>query len=201
MMVSQFDYRSSVGPAQKYDLIGAMQFNVLTHLGLREHHLLLDIGCGSLRAGRLFIPYLLPGRYFGIEPQRWLVEDGIEKELGRDAIRIKHATFAHNDDFRLSIFDREFDFMIAHSIFTHADADQIRTCLSEASRTLKGVMAATYWPDESNYEGSGWTGRATYRPDFIEALARDVGLTASALDWPHPNRHSWLTFKRSDSSP
>jgi SAM-dependent methyltransferase len=57
--------------------MGATQFRLLTTLGLREHHSLLDFGCGSLRAGRLLIPYLLPGRYYGLEPNRCLIEDGI----------------------------------------------------------------------------------------------------------------------------
>src|SRR5438128_572554 len=51
-----------------HDLAAAFQFNLLTRLGLREEDYLLDIGCGALRAGRLFITYLLPGRYFGVEP-------------------------------------------------------------------------------------------------------------------------------------
>ena len=55
------DYREYVGTSERYDIGGAIQFNLLTTLGLREHHRLLDVGCGSLRAGRLFIPYLLKG--------------------------------------------------------------------------------------------------------------------------------------------
>lgn len=49
-------YRAYVGPPQNYDLISAMSFGLLTALGLRQHHSLLDIGCGSLRNGRLLIP-------------------------------------------------------------------------------------------------------------------------------------------------
>ena len=61
-------YRAYVGPPEDYDLIAAMTFNLLTTLGLRQHHSLLDIGCGSLRIGRLLIPYLNRGKYFGVEP-------------------------------------------------------------------------------------------------------------------------------------
>src|SRR5690242_2519307 len=81
-------YRAFIGPYQNYDLVGAMQFNLLTYLGLREHHSLLDIGCGSLRAGKLFIPYLLAGNYYGIEPEEWLLEAGISQEVGQDQINI-----------------------------------------------------------------------------------------------------------------
>ena len=42
-------HRAFVGPPEKYDIVSAMQFNLLTFLGLREDHYLLDIGCGSLR--------------------------------------------------------------------------------------------------------------------------------------------------------
>ena len=41
------NYRAFVGPEELYDVIGAMQFNLLTFLGLRGDHYLLDIGCGS----------------------------------------------------------------------------------------------------------------------------------------------------------
>lgn len=55
------------GPAEQYDLIGATQFALLYVLRLREHHRLLDIGCGSLRAGRMLISYLRPGGYTGVD--------------------------------------------------------------------------------------------------------------------------------------
>jgi len=70
------NYKSYVGPLEFYDIVSGLQFVVLYLLGLREHHCLLDIGCGSLRGGKLFIPYLLPNRYFGIEPEKWLIEEG-----------------------------------------------------------------------------------------------------------------------------
>ncbi len=80
-------YRAYVGPPEDYDLIAAMAFNLLTTLGLRQHHSLLDIGCGSLRIGRLLIPYLNRGKYFGVEPNEWLVDEGIRRELGETLVR------------------------------------------------------------------------------------------------------------------
>src|SRR4026208_1796303 len=79
-------YRAYVGPPADYDLIAAMTFNLLTTLGLRQHDALLDVGCGSLRVGRLLIPYLNKKKYFGFEPNDWLVQDGIKNEIGESLV-------------------------------------------------------------------------------------------------------------------
>ncbi len=95
-------YRAYVGPPADYDLIAGLQFSLLFAAGLREQHRLLDLGCGSLRSGRLLIPYLALGRYYGIEPDKRLVKEGIRNEVGRDLIAIKAPHFAYVDDFRPS---------------------------------------------------------------------------------------------------
>jgi len=191
-------YRAFVGPAEKYDIVSAIQFNLMTFLGLRENHYLLDIGCGSLRAGKLFIPYLLPGRYFGIEPEKWLIEEGIEKELGQDIIRVKKPVFSNDADFNLDVFDREFDFMMAQSIFTHASQAQIRKCLSEAKKVMKpaAVFAANYIGGEENYEGDEWVypDCCSYTPDHMAGLVEEQGLVCRAIDWPHPNPVNWIAI-------
>ena len=47
------NYRAYVGMAEHYDLLSSLQFSLLSLLGLRDFHYLLDVGCGSLRGGRL----------------------------------------------------------------------------------------------------------------------------------------------------
>jgi len=85
-----------VGPPAEYDALAATQFRLPTTLGLREHHRLLDFGCGSLRVGRRLIPYLQPGNHHGIEPNSWLIEDAIACEIGHDQIRLKQPVFRAN---------------------------------------------------------------------------------------------------------
>src|SRR5436305_7852432 len=112
-------YRAYVGPPEDYDLIAAMAFNLLTTLGLRQHHSLLDIGCGSLRIGRLLIPYLNRGKYFGVEPNKWLVDEGIRRELGETLVEIKRPTFFFSDSpDTVSQAKVAFDFALAQSIFS-----------------------------------------------------------------------------------
>ena len=112
-------YRAYVGPPKNYDLIAAMTFNLLTTLGLRQHDRLLDIGCGSLRVGRLFIPYLNVGNYTGIEPNKWLVEEGINREIGTDLIKIKKPHFLFTDNAGGLNKSWMFDFVVAQSVFSH----------------------------------------------------------------------------------
>jgi SAM-dependent methyltransferase len=192
-------YRAWVGPPRYYDLLGAVQFNFMTSLGLREYHSLLDVGCGSLRGGRLFIAYLQPGKYFGLDPEKWIIEAGVEAHLGPDGVRQKQPTFLYNADFRLSAFERRFDFILAHSIFTHASRHQIATCLAEARKVMteRSLLAATF--DESfdgDYDGNGWVypGIAEYTRNCLEHLASVAGLRAHFVSAKHPWGQTWMVI-------
>jgi SAM-dependent methyltransferase len=194
-------YRAFVGYPLKYDLIAAMQFNLLTSLGLREHHHVLDLGCGSLRAGRLLIPYLLPNCYYGLEPEEWLVEDGIRYNTGRDLIEIKSPHFQYRSDFSLTAFGVQFDFILAQSIFSHASPSQIRKCLSEAAACLApgALLVASFVLDKEDYDGDTWVYPTCigYTESGMKRFAAEAALECTLIDWPHPNAQSWALFWRS----
>ena len=46
---------------------GQVQFDYLISHGLQPGDRMLEIGCGNLRAGHLFIDYLSAGNYYGID--------------------------------------------------------------------------------------------------------------------------------------
>src|SRR5262249_21892285 len=130
-------YRAYVGPPEDYDIIAAMTFNLLTTLGLRQHHSVLDIGCGSLRIGRILVPYLNRGKYFGVEPNEWLVNEGIRQELGKSLLEIKRPTFFFSDSPNtIAQAKIIFDFGLAQSIFSHCGLDLIKGWLSAISCSL-----------------------------------------------------------------
>src|SRR5262245_2049246 len=52
---------------QRWLALGQMQFDYLVNHGFKPTDKMLEIGCGNLRAGRLFIDYLEPGHYYGID--------------------------------------------------------------------------------------------------------------------------------------
>jgi len=192
-------HRAYVGSPEAYDVAGAMQFALMTALGLREHHILLDIGCGSLCGGRLFIPYLLPEHYYGIEPQTWLVDDGIRFELSEELRRLKKPSFRHVDDFSLSGFNVLFDFMLAQSVLTHVSQAQLERCLSQVRPALKpdGMFVASFYANSDDiYSGQDWIYPrfASYPFKFVVERARAHGLSAVPLVWTNTYGHYWMVF-------
>lgn len=193
-------YRAYVGPPEDYDLVAAMAFNLLTTLGLRQHHTLLDIGCGSLRIGRLLIPYLNAGRYVGIEPNEWLIADGIAREVGADLVRIKQPRFVIGDGPE-GIPDPvgAIDFAVAQSIFSHCGSDLVRRWITGVAARLgpAGALAATYLRASQDFDGTGWVYPACveFRPETLSGIAAEAGLLTTPLDWWHP-RQAWVLFHR-----
>jgi len=190
------NHRVFVGPEELYDVMGAIQFNLLTTLGLREDHYLLDIGCGSLRAGRLLMQYLKPEHYYGLDPNSWLIRDAVEEEFSEALISLKKPVFDYRRDFNLSGLLQSFDFMVAQSIFTHASMNQIRTCLEEARKTLNdnGVFVATYFIGREDYLGEDWVYPkcVSYRKETFDEVAMSAGFRLIYINWFHPCGQTWV---------
>lgn len=195
-------YRAYVGPPAQYDFMGATQFRLLTTLGLREHHTLLDFGCGSLRAGRLLIPYLLPSGYFGLDPNNWLINDAIDRELGHDLIALKRPSFRHDTDFKASHFNTAFDYIIVQSVFSHSGRDLITTALRDFKTCLKpdGLALATFIQPHQlggapEFTGEGWVypGCVSYNLPTVQQLIADCGLVGRNIPWFHP-RQTWFAI-------
>lgn len=197
-------HRAYIGRPEDYDLIAAMVFSLLTCAGLRQHHRVLDIGCGSLRIGRLLIAYLNRCCYVGIEPNEWLVRAGIERELGHEQTRIKQPRFSFADSCAELDASERYDFAIAQSIFTHCGRDLIERWLDDTARHLgdDGVLFATYYPGDRDWRGSGWVYPycVQYREESLSSWAAAAGLHAMRIDWQHPRRQRWLLFTKSEDA-
>jgi SAM-dependent methyltransferase len=197
------DHRAYVGSNRElYGFEGALVFSLLTLLGLRESDCVLDVGCGSLRVGRLLIPYLQPGHYCGLEPDEQLVRQGIEREVGTELTRLRAPVFVHNPDFRLDGVEQRFDFILAQSIFSHASQVQVRACLALVANVLRddGVFLCTYYTGESSYAGEDWVypGHVQYRPDDLAGMVAGAGLHLRNFAWPHPTGQQWAMVARSE---
>jgi cyclopropane fatty-acyl-phospholipid synthase-like methyltransferase len=191
-------YRAYVGPGDRYDFISATQFALLFALGLRDNHRVLDFGCGSLRLGRLLIPFLQRDRYFGIDPNKWLIDEALDREVGRDIVGIKAPAFAYNDDFSTEVFQARFDYIMAQSILTHSGPDLVHDFLRSAARTLSdsGLLLFSYIKsaeDDPPMPAAGWhyPECVSYSQEWMLGKLRDAGLHGRPLPWFHPGA-SWI---------
>jgi cyclopropane fatty-acyl-phospholipid synthase-like methyltransferase len=195
-------YRAYVGPPSQFDFMGATQFRLATSLGLREEHCFLDVGCGSLRAGKLMIQYLLPNRYFGLEPNSWLYEQAIANELGQEIISIKRPRFLNNRDFNVSEFNQQFSFIFAQSIFSHTSLGLFRSAIQKlktflnASGQFMFTVLSEGTPNFSSLpraeKANGWIypGCVAIREEQVIAACKQNGLFVQKLSWFHP-RQIW----------
>lgn len=202
-------HRAFVGQPARYDLAAGSQFALLFMLGLREHHRVLDFGCGSLRLGRLVIPYLMPDRYCGIEPETRLIEEGFAHELGSDIRTLKRPRFDDNRDYRADTFGEAFDFIIAQSVFSHMGEIPTRLALEAFARVLApgGLILANwllgYEDRGAHVEMAEWVYPecVSYMPDRITGLANEAGLAITACPWPHPELNWFVMARQSQDLP
>lgn len=204
-------HREIVGGA--WDEIGKLQLSFLLTQGLRPHHKLLDIGCGSLRGGVHFVPYLEEGHYFGIDLNQALL-DSAWKELS--ALGCQHRLPPENlhcsENFDFARFGQLFDFAIAQSLFTHLTFNRIRRCLEEVSECLAngGVLFATFFNRPDNLSAkqprihppAGIQTHDVSDPyhygveDFRHAI-RNLPLDLRYIgDWNHPRGQEILAFRK-----
>ena len=165
--------------------LGQMQFDYLTSHGLKPGMRMLEIGCGNLRAGRLFIDYLDAGNYYGtdISPdillaaERTIIEYGLQPKLPYLSLV---------NDLRLEFLpDGHFDVVHAHSVFSHSPLSVIEECLTHVGR----IMAPGGFFDFT-FDRTDGTEHQVLREDFyyrtqtLIDLAQRHGLAAEYMaDW------------------
>lgn len=184
-----------------WDRIGRLQYAWLLRQGLQPKHYLLDIGCGSLRAGRYFIPYLDPGHYLGIDKERDLLAAGLRHELDPAVAATKRPRLVVADNFDFDQFGQRPDVALAHSVFTHLPACDIRTCLQRLGAVIRpgGVCYATFFERRGTVANppTPHDHRAFYyaRSDMLE-YGRDAGWDARYIGaWNHPRGQVMVEYR------
>lgn len=164
---------------------GQSQFDYLLRHGLRSSDRMLEIGCGNLRAGRLFIDYLNTGNYYGLDisPDILLAAQRTVAEFGLQA-KLPHLTLVSDLTFGF-LPSAQFSVVHAHSVFSHSPIEVISECLAHVGR----VMAPGAFFDftfhktvGAEHHLLGWA--FYYRSETLLALARSHGLDAHVMaDW------------------
>lgn len=197
-----------------WEEIGRLQFDFLVRHGLRPHHYLLDVGCGSLRGGIHFVSYLEPGHYFGIDKNKALLQAG-KHELKTHRLSSKSPTLVEMEDFDFRSLDRTFDFALAQSVFTHLPLNSIIRCLVSIEKVLaqEGRFFATFSENpEGKFRLEPLQAPRSDGPAIVTFLDKDpyhydlgtfqwicarTQLRVEYIgDWNHPRNQKMLLFTR-----
>lgn len=207
------DHRAVVGGL--WESMGRLQLEFLERQGLEPEHRLLDVGCGSLRAGVHFVRYLEPGHYFGLDISDSMIERG-RAELAAAGLSGRGPRLLVDDSFSFELLGSDFDFAIAQSVFTHLPLNSIHRCLVNIAGVLRpgGRFYATIfeqerepndlrpqrWATDDGLTLETWPDRDPYhyRPEALLELCRELPLQFEYIgEWGHPRRQRMLQFTRS----
>jgi len=163
--------------------LGQLQFDYLMGHGLKPSSRMLEIGCGNLRAGRLFIDYLDPGHYYGIDisPDILLAAADTVTSFGLQD-KLPHLTLVRN--LTLDFLPAgHFDVVHAHSVFSHSPIEVIDECFAHVGRVLAagGFFDFTFDRTEGS-EHQVLREDFYYRTQTLVSLAQRHGLEAQFMD-------------------
>jgi SAM-dependent methyltransferase len=188
--------KAYVGPEKLYDIFGELQVRLLVNMGLNDTHSILDVGCGCLRAGIHLIP--ITKKYVGVEPEKWVVEQGLKNCIatyGQELID-KKAPVIYS---KVEEVKDKFDFIMLHSIFSHAPVNMIKNYLEKLKYMLnpKGKIILTYAPGKQNHKGKKWVypGLVQYKKEFMFDLFKKYGYKIKNMEWPHTTQ-KWVVLER-----
>lgn len=165
----------------RFERTGRAQFATLFAHGLNPWSRMLDVGCGALCGGYWLLHFLDPGRYHGIEPNERMLQAGIATLLEPGLLDAKRPRFDHGTDFDFGVFGERFDFVHAHSIWTHASKQQILRMLDGFAKhgADRAVFLASFKAPipifRPDYRGSEWVG-ASHESD-------DPGIVRHSFSW------------------
>ena len=193
------NHRSYIGGM--WEMIGGLQFSFIVKQGLQKSHKFIDVGCGSLRGGHHFIDYLDSNNYYGLDINKSLIVNGIEKELS-DLNKKKvsfDTNFTVNDSFDFP-FEAKFDYGIGLSIFTHLSHFKITKCLLNLNKVFKenGKFYATIFLPNSPF-GSTYANKDPfhYTIDEITNLGINANWTVDFIgEFGHPRHQQMVKFTK-----
>jgi SAM-dependent methyltransferase len=164
---------------------GQVQFDYLTGHGLQPGDRMLEIGCGNLRAGHLFIGYLSTGHYYGadISPDALLAAQRIIAEFGLQD-KMPHLALVRGLDLRF-LPAGKFTVIHAHNLFAGASADAISEGFAQVSRVMSRDAIFDFTFDRADgVDHHALRRDFNRRADTLTGLADTHGLDAELMnDW------------------
>ena len=178
-----------VGPARYWSELQTFQFNFLKKMGLKPHHTLLDIGCGPLSGGLVFIPYLESEKYVGVDIRPGAIAEA-HIQVAKAGLADKNPLLLVSESFGRDEMgcERKFDYIWMTQLFCHLNENVLNNCL----KTVADYMTSDsrFYGDILGYPNEVWEKPGLKWQEFtfylhslesIESVAEKYGLKVTCL--------------------
>jgi SAM-dependent methyltransferase len=183
-----------VGPLGFWNELQAYQLNAVRRLGLEPHHQLLDLGCGPLQGGEIFIRYLETDRYVGVDHRQAVIAVG-QEQIVRCELQHKQPRLFHSTTFGDHELGSEtFDFIWASQVLYYFDEPTMHRLFDMVGRRLKstGIMAGDILGPAADRSFLRAPLPPVHTARSLDDIARMHDLTVGALgtieDFGYPRR-------------
>ena len=192
----QYRLETLVGPRGVWDQLAQYQFNILTGLGLKPEHSLLDIGCGPLTVGLKLIPYLKRGNYVGVDLRTEPLTEAY-RLIAKHSLVQQNPTIINSTTFgKEELPHRRFDYIWMSQLSCHLDDQLMINVFEQALSTMKPDSVFLFDvldPGRTIHADAKWSSFSYYiRPvEFYAGLASRFGLSTQSrgqiLDFGYPD--------------
>lgn len=158
--------------------------------GLEPHHMLLDFGCGTLRAGSHLISYLDADRYVGVDISTDAIAYSREHVQADESLRAKNPLLLAVEPFEPLALPSTPDFVLCNSVFTHLPPKtfartlvQIAAAINASTLVLFTVFLRDPSPRSSDRDPARQTAHVNYHyaHDEVVRIAAQAGLACEVV--------------------
>lgn len=177
--IAENGYKAAVGSGENWELHGDLQLGFLRAAGLQPSHRLLEIGCGTGRLARKVVPYLMPGRYTGVDLSHGAIQAATTLALD-EGWYARHPLLLCGD----VPGGQAFDFVWSFSVVIHIPYDMFVDVLRRTAAVMhrESRFYFSYVPETVALRSGVKQFRKTL--DQHKAATKAAGLTfADVPDW------------------
>ena len=178
--IAETGYKAAIGGGENWEEHGDLQRAFLISRGLKRHHTLLDIGCGTGRLARRITRYLIPFQYIGYDISAEAIK-AAKKLSVSEGWEDFFPTFFLGD---ISPDGVPVDFAWAFSVFIHLPLENVRDIMDRVAKRLRrnGQFLFSYVPEDRSWRSGLKQFRHTIN-DYKSATG-GAGLTFEDVpDW------------------
>lgn len=140
---------------------GRREFQQIVQYGLQSNNVCIDYGCGTLRVGVHIIDYLNFGKYWGLDLDPYLLDEG-RRLVGEKLFTEKSPNLrVISSEVVNEVAALQPDFLFSFRVLTHVHPDELADYIGNIVKIIgtsaKGRVAGKWSPEETfQYSWQGW---------------------------------------------